>query len=64
VIDDLPVAVWECAVCGSANETAIDPELGSPQKFTDDCRICCHPNLLRIRVDAEGDLLVDVVFDE
>jgi hypothetical protein len=64
VTGELPLASWNCAVCGSANETPIDPQLGTSQKFTEDCCVCCRPNLLRVSVPSPDEILVDVVFDE
>lgn len=58
------MAHWECAVCGGANETAVDNEAAPKQKFTEDCRVCCRPNLLRVRVASDGFLEVSVEFDE
>jgi len=64
VDDDLTWVAWECTVCGESNEAPVDPAQGLPQKFTEDCRTCCRPNLLRITRDSEGDLMTHVVFDE
>ncbi len=61
---ELPMAGWFCAVCGSENETPVDPALGLTQKFTEDCRVCCRPNLLRIRVFSAEDVSVEAEFDE
>ncbi|MEZ5064534.1 MAG: CPXCG motif-containing cysteine-rich protein [bacterium] len=51
-------------MCGSPNESLVDPALGATQKFTEDCAVCCRPNLLRVTVDADGDVLVTAEFDE
>lgn len=40
-----------CAACGSPNTTLFDPEGGTRQRYTEDCAVCCRPNLLTIRVD-------------
>ena len=62
--DDLPLARWPCAVCGTENESPVDPALGSSQKFTDDCRVCCRPNLLRIVVRSADEIETTAEFDE
>jgi hypothetical protein len=62
--DELPLATWSCAVCGETNESPVDPALGASQKFTDDCRVCCHPNLLRIVVRGPDEIDVRAEFDE
>jgi hypothetical protein len=41
-------------VCGSENETPVDPALGLRQRFTEDCAACCRPNLLTITVRRDG----------
>lgn len=60
----LPMAAWACAVCGAANETAVDPALGASQRFTEDCATCCRPNLLTITVHGEDDVEAAAEFDE
>ena len=55
---------WECAVCGAANETVVDDQAAPTQKFTEDCHVCCRPNLLRLRVASDGFLQMSVEFDE
>jgi hypothetical protein len=40
-----------CAACGSSNTTLVDPEGGVRQRYTEDCAVCCRPNLLTIRID-------------
>jgi len=64
VTGELPLALWHCAVCGSPNETPVDAQLGASQKFTEDCRVCCRPNLLRVSVRSPDEIFVDAIFDE
>ena len=42
---------WACAMCGEVNETMFDPSGGMKQRFVEDCSICCHPNVITIRID-------------
>lgn len=44
---------WHCAMCGQENETLLDLTGGYHQEYTEDCAVCCRPNLLRIVVDPE-----------
>lgn len=44
---------YPCAACGEANETEFDPSGGLEQQYTEDCHVCCRPNLLTISVDPE-----------
>ena len=42
---------WTCASCGELNETDFELEGGLRQTYVEDCRVCCRPNLIDIRVD-------------
>ena len=47
-------ATFRCAFCGEPNEVDVDISAGSRQTYVEDCQVCCRPNLLRVRFDAEG----------
>ena len=49
---------YDCAFCGEENETFLDPSGGRRQTFTEDCAICCRPNLITLTFDEEGDVLL------
>jgi len=51
---------YACAFCGTENETVLDPSGGRRQVFTEDCAVCCRPNLITLRFDDEGDVALDV----
>jgi hypothetical protein len=51
---------YECCSCGESNETLVDPSGGSRQTYTEDCTVCCRPNLLHIEISQEGDVQMDV----
>ena len=44
---------FTCAYCGEENEVFVEPEAGSRQVLTEDCSVCCRPNVLRIRIEGE-----------
>lgn len=44
---------YSCAFCGEDNDVLADPSGGSRQTFTEDCTVCCRPNL--ITLVFEGD---------
>ncbi len=44
---------YSCAACGERNETQLDLSGGLHQQYTEDCAVCCRPNLLTINVDEE-----------
>jgi hypothetical protein len=39
-----------CAYCGEENEVFVEPEGGEKQKLTEDCAVCCRPNVLHIDI--------------
>jgi hypothetical protein len=44
---------YSCAACGEPNATMLDLAGGMRQQYTDDCAICCRPNLITILVDPQ-----------
>ncbi len=50
---------YECAFCGEENETVVDPAGGRRQQFTEDCAVCCRPNLITFTFDEDGDVRLD-----
>lgn len=54
-----------CAVCGEWNETTVDTEGGLRQTYTEDCFVCCHPNLLHITIDEAAETAyIEATFEE
>jgi hypothetical protein len=45
---------FHCAACGEQNETLLDLSGGFDQQYTEDCAVCCRPNLITISVDPES----------
>jgi hypothetical protein len=41
---------FHCAYCGEENEVFVEPEAGEEQTLTEDCSVCCRPNVLQIRI--------------
>ncbi len=57
-------ASYLCAYCGVENETFVDDTAGRRQRYTEDCSVCCRPNVLSITIDPEtGTVLVEAVFE-
>ena len=52
---------YSCAFCGEENELAPDPSGGHRQTFTEDCTVCCRPNLITLEFDDDGDVLIEAV---
>lgn len=51
--DELTPVPYPCAECGETNRTMLDPGGGLHQEYTEDCEVCCRPNLLRIMIDPQ-----------
>ena len=49
----MPADGFQCGFCGSWNDIVVDPGGGSVQSYTEDCQVCCRPNLLRLTWDPE-----------
>jgi Cysteine-rich CPXCG len=48
-------AGFQCASCGEWNETTVDHSAGQTQTYVEDCQICCKPNVLNVKYDAEAE---------
>jgi hypothetical protein len=51
---------YECAFCGEENEVFVDPSGGRQQAFTEDCTVCCRPNLITLTLDDDGNVRLQV----
>jgi len=49
----MELVTYSCAFCGEENDVLLDPSGGIRQTFTEDCTVCCRPNL--ITLVFEGD---------
>jgi DNA replicative helicase MCM subunit Mcm2 (Cdc46/Mcm family) len=52
-------ATYICDSCGEEIVVPIDPSGGNVQEYVEDCPVCCHPNVLRIELDDDGDAQVE-----
>jgi hypothetical protein len=50
---------YHCAFCGEDNDVFVDPGGGRHQTFTEDCSVCCRPNLITIAIDDDGEVELD-----
>ena len=61
----MPLIIFRCAVCGEPNETFVDESAAAEQEYTEDCQVCCRPNVLRIHIDEETkEVSVEAEFEE
>jgi DNA-directed RNA polymerase subunit RPC12/RpoP len=49
-------ASYICTSCGEEIVVPIDLSAGESQEYTEDCPVCCHPNVIRIEVSENGDI--------
>ena len=64
-IVDGTLTEYACAYCGELNETLIDLSGGSKQVYTEDCAVCCRPNVLNVQVDiATGGISLEANVEE
>ena len=50
---------FNCAFCGEENEIFADPGAGRRQAFTEDCAVCCRPNLITLAFEDDGDVRLE-----
>lgn len=51
-----------CSFCGEENEVFVEPEGGDEQTLTEDCSVCCRPNVLTIRIVNEQ-IVIESAFE-
>ncbi len=51
---------YSCAFCGEENEVFVDGSGARTQQFTEDCAVCCRPNLLTISIERDGWISINV----
>jgi len=52
---------YDCAFCGEENDVFADASGGRRQTFTEDCTVCCRPNLITLEWDDDGEVQVEAV---
>ncbi len=52
-------ASYCCPECGEEILVPVDLHGGAHQEYVEDCPVCCHPNVLRVAVDSEGEVRID-----
>ena len=62
-MNDLITVTYRCAYCGEEIETAVDPSAGRNQSYTEDCSVCCRPNVLHIIISDEHNISLSVEFE-
>lgn len=55
-------STFTCAFCGEENELFVEPEGGTNQTITEDCSVCCRPNVLHIRIVGD-EIFIETEFE-
>lgn len=52
-------ASYICDSCGEEIVVPIDASAGGDQEYVEDCPVCCHPNIIRVQIDANGEIFLE-----
>lgn len=59
----LPMEEVECPYCGEHIILALDASAG-PQRYIEDCQVCCRPITVDLHLDPDGEPVVRVHSEE
>lgn len=48
-------ARYVCDSCSEEVVVPIDLSAGSSQEYVEDCPVCCHPSLIHVEIDEDGE---------
>ncbi len=51
-------AGYICDSCGEEIIIPLDLSAGTHQEYVEDCPVCCHPNIIHIEIDANGEISI------
>ncbi len=57
-MQDLLSGSYQCAYCGEENEISVDTSGGAKQSYTEDCSVCCKPNVIHITITEGGNISI------
>jgi hypothetical protein len=49
-------ATYICGACGEEIVIPVDLTQGNEQEYVEDCPVCCQANVIRVEVDAAGEI--------
>ena len=52
-------ASYTCQSCGEEIVIPVDLSGGAHQEYVEDCSVCCHPHVLRVAFDPDGQIRVE-----
>jgi hypothetical protein len=51
-------ASYYCDSCGEEIVVPIDFAAGTEQTYVEDCPVCCHPMVIHVEIDDDGNVSV------
>lgn len=51
-------ATYICDSCGEEIVIPVDLSAGGHQEYVEDCPVCCHPNVVHVDVEEDGDVRI------
>jgi DNA-directed RNA polymerase subunit RPC12/RpoP len=51
-------ASYVCQSCGEEIVVPLDRTAGRSQQYVEDCPVCCHPQLLTVEFDDDGEVRI------
>jgi cysteine-rich CPXCG protein len=49
---------YVCDSCGEEIVIPVDLSAGQHQEYVEDCPVCCHPNVIVVECDGDGNVMV------
>ena len=49
-------ASYYCDHCGEEIVVPVDFTAGRDQTYVEDCPVCCHPHVIHVHIDEDGEL--------
>ncbi|MCX7101973.1 MAG: CPXCG motif-containing cysteine-rich protein [Methylobacter sp.] len=62
-MQNLEEIIIDCPYCGEALDVLIDSRSG-PQRYYEDCAVCCTPILFIVSEDNHGEVIIDIKRDD
>lgn len=51
-------ATYICDSCGEEIVIPVDVSAGEHQEYVEDCPVCCHPNIVHVDFEEDGDIRI------
>lgn len=51
-------ATYICDSCGEEIVIPVDLSAGEHQEYVEDCPVCCHPNVVHVDVEEDGEVRI------